>query len=205
MFLNNQLSMPHYHLCLTDESLKITMKKMKIGERLLEYLFVSFIVGSLMLVFIVSLMNFGKALPYAIISGLILVFSLLYLVHIIVIEHKRPKVYSITINTDGIRHCDVNSAYFISWNDLKSYGVINGNPKDLGKYAHETCIYFSKKNFHEVELRKMFRQIGLRWYMHASTPEIIVFNMLAEDDDNRVYQAICEYVSKYSRLQEQER
>lgn len=112
-------------------------------------------------------------------------------------KNKQLAQFQFIINADGVTHKDVDSTYFISWDEVVSYGFINNcsmrAKRKMEDYT-QTCIYFAKTRLNEMILRKKAESMSIQKYLHCSSNEIIVFGLKEDDKDGLCYRYINQHI-----------
>lgn len=119
-------------------------------------------------------------------------------------DKKRQKQFQMSIDNSGITHIDIDGKYFIPWDKVASFGIVNNNEisgqRNTLYGPKQICLYFSDTVHDEDYLRKKFNRIGNKRYSHCSNNEMIVLalgeNDMEEMIKNELYSIIIRHCEK---------
>ena len=115
-----------------------------------------------------------------------------------IITIKSAKTFKITISPKGIEHVDWNKTYFIPWESVMSFGVITDCPVGCTRTdGYGDCIFFKNAYMTRKKLKKRMWRIDGSFNRYASTDHVIVFDLKEKDEQEILYQKICEYIYPY--------
>lgn len=122
------------------------------------------------------------------------------------IKISRIKNFKIILNSEGIYNFEVNGKYFIHWEDVASYGIVNDNVIS-GAHARplsprQTCFYFSKNIHTENSLRRKFDRITGGLYNHCNSNHMIVITIEDDNAQQAIISNIKKITNKYCKCKE---
>lgn len=122
-------------------------------------------------------------------------------IYVTMLKEKRIKKFSFELSAQGITHIDAKSMYFISWEEVASFGLVNHiaifRTDNWNPSNNQTCLYFSKKVHDEKYLRKKFDRSQFKMHKHSSTNEIIVFGFLEDDLPVELTEKILKFIYSF--------
>ena len=181
-----------YILDFFDDSLVVTVKQVK-RLKIVLYIFLSalFLIpfsSFCICISVIALM--AKQYFYAVIFSFMLLFIDWYTIGCLMYSILISRKFKFVIDKNGVTHNDINKTYYLSWNEISSYGYVNNNYNCLQTYgdadsaAKQIVLYFSTKTHTKKYLRNRFNQLASNpIHKHCSKKGFISFCFWENDVD----------------------
>lgn len=122
----------------------------------------------------------GSFNPLCVIFPPFAIFSSWYAIWMPMLRYKSADTYEFTIDANGIKVTELNSNHSLSWNEVNSYGIVDGiiyrHPYDnYTPRQRYHCIYFSRQKENTDLLKKRINKSIQNITRSLNTGECIVF------------------------------
>ena len=136
---------------------------------------------------------------HAILFGFLFLICIINAIYVRIADKKHLTMFSLKIDESGVKHNDANGKFTLSWNEIKSFGLVDKNPmagihKD-GPY--QTCLYFSTDIHEERYLRHRFDRILNKKYRHCSSNDMIVLSLHKDNISDELKSTLYKYIHMY--------
>ncbi|MBE6644663.1 MAG: hypothetical protein E7612_04695 [Ruminococcaceae bacterium] len=105
---------------------------------------------------------------------------------------KCSNKYKTVINSQGLTYGNSKEKFFIPWEEVKSFGMVNKVYRTTlymtPKYQTYSCIYISRSRFEEFSLRKKFQKHLSRFNELKSTEEFFLLAFTNSSDKTTEYE-----------------
>jgi len=117
------------------------------------------------------------------------------------IEFLRKKRFKFIVNSDGIKHIELNATYFLSWSDVKAFGFSYNHPitppTSHVRTKTQACLYFSTKKMTKEKHNSRCAVIDFRPFLHVSKKDMLVFPFREDTVNWKVKHFIKQMAYKY--------
>ena len=123
--MNKEFILKRYLITFFENGFEMTLKATAKRETILDVALQSTVMLALLAFSVFCFVKSGYFYAVTFFISFLLV-SVIY-VFKTVVGKKREKVFLFRVDETGITHIDVNARYYIEWNDVVSFGFVNGN------------------------------------------------------------------------------
>ena len=194
--MKKEIQLKNYIIKSTDEELRVTLKPKSNSQKLSVIILLCFLLIPFLAI---SILSFVKAMYiYAIMFSIAFAVTMFLAISTTVYDKNKLSRFQFVLNNDGITHSDVDTTYFIPWEEVKTYGFVNFCALTYSRRQpneSQICVYFAKSLFSEQILRKRINKMSIQKHGHCSSNEILVFALREEDKNNLFYDFISKYIN----------
>lgn len=118
---------------------------------------------------------------------------------------KCSNKYKVAIDSRGVIYGNSKATFFISWEKVKSFGIVNkvrrASPYLTNKYDTYSCIYISKVELDKFLLRKKFQKQLSRYIELRNTEEFMLLAFLHNCNENSeilIYEKLRDFILHFT-------
>ena len=179
----------------TDNKIVISYDKEENKQALKSAIILFSIIGVVILCVSLTFL-FLDNIGLGICAGVLFILTIIYLLIILPRDYKKVDTFYMELSEKGVMYSEIKKIYFISWQDINSFGIIHNTRTGTRWRVLQGCIFFTKVVVKKETETKFFKRFEYEGWIksHKNSNETIALYLGEIEGIDRFYMDVRTYI-----------